>query len=269
VAFFHDKLKTASISINFTKSMELENLLQKIGLNSKEAKVYLASLQLGQDTVFNIAKKAEIKRSTCYVVMDSLIEKGFVSTLKTPKALLFIPQPPDKLLEVLNDKEESLKEALPELVSLFNVSPQKPKIQVFQGKSGIETVYREITKSLGGSEVLAFSDMLHFKDAYQDLLDKWYKLMKNKRFKSREIINHNSFSNAYIKRVRQNKNPNHQVRFFPKDKMILNNDNLIYENKLAIFSTKKELFVILIEHPAIVNTYRVLFDMAWKDAQKS
>jgi sugar-specific transcriptional regulator TrmB len=248
--------------------MELENLLQKIGLTPKESKVYLSSLQLGQDTAFNIAKKAEIKRSTCYVILDSLIEKGFITILKTKKALLFIPQEPAKLLEFFKEKEDLLKEALPELIGLFNLSPQKPKIQVFQGKTGIETIYQEVIDSLKKSEVLIFGTLEHFKNAYQNPMKRWQKATKNKRFKVREIITQEKFNIKYLKQIKENKNPDHQIKVLPKDKKIFDNDNIVYANKLAIFSTKKELFVVLIESPSIVNTYRILFDLAWHSAKR-
>lgn len=248
--------------------MELENLLQKIGLTPKESKVYLSSLQLGQDTAFNISKKAEIKRSTCYLVLDSLVEKGFITTLKTKKVLLFIPQAPEKLLEIFKQKEISLKEALPELVGLFNLSPQKPKIQVFQGKTGVESIYQEVINSLKKSEVLIFGTLEHFRNAYQNPMKKWQKATKNKRFKIREIITQEKFDIKYLKQIKENKNPNHQIKVLSKDKKIFDSDNIVYENKLAIFSTKKELFVIVIESPAIVNTYRILFDLAWQSVKR-
>lgn len=245
--------------------MELENILQKIGFTPKEAKVYLACLQLGKDTAFNIAKKAEIKRSTCYVILESLVEKGFVNTLKTKKALFFIPQEPAKLLASFKDKELTLKEALPELLGLFNLRAQKPKIQVFEGRTGIASIYREIIDCLRKSEVLCFGTIGHFID-YQIQMKKWQKATKNKRFKIREILTLDKFDIEYFRQIKENKNPNHQIRFLPKDKEIFDNDNIIYGNKIAIFSTKKELFVILIESPAIVNTYRILFDLAWQKA---
>ncbi len=99
-------------------------------------------------------------------------------------------------------------------------------------------------------------------------MKKWYKATKNKRFKIREIITQEAFSTNYFKKIKENKNLNHQIKFLAKDKKIFDNDNIIYANKLAIFSTKKELFVILIESPAIVNTYRILFDLAWQSAKK-
>ena len=39
-----------------------ENELQQLGLSEKEAKVYLASLELGSTSVLEISKKAGLKR---------------------------------------------------------------------------------------------------------------------------------------------------------------------------------------------------------------
>ena len=41
----------------------LEKILKNIGLNEKEAKIYLALLELGKSKVPEIAKKAELKRT--------------------------------------------------------------------------------------------------------------------------------------------------------------------------------------------------------------
>ncbi|MBU2235559.1 helix-turn-helix domain-containing protein, partial [Patescibacteria group bacterium] len=47
--------------------MNLETSLIQFGLNSKEASVYLAALELGGSPVLKIAKKAELKRPTVYL----------------------------------------------------------------------------------------------------------------------------------------------------------------------------------------------------------
>ena len=50
--------------------------LQQIGLTEKEAKVYLAALELGEKAVQVIAQKAGVNRATTYFILESLIEKG-------------------------------------------------------------------------------------------------------------------------------------------------------------------------------------------------
>lgn len=47
-----------------TDAKTLENKLKELGLADKEARVYLASLELGSDTVQNIAKKSGVNRAT-------------------------------------------------------------------------------------------------------------------------------------------------------------------------------------------------------------
>ena len=57
------------------------NLLSSIGLQQKEAKVYLALLELEQGTVSKIAKLSGLKRPTIYLILDDLIKNGYVTEL--------------------------------------------------------------------------------------------------------------------------------------------------------------------------------------------
>jgi|SRR3989344_829968 len=68
--------------------MLYEKELQALGLSEKEAKVYLAALVLGPDTVQNIAKKAGINRPTAYLQIESLKEKGIISEVEKDKKIL-------------------------------------------------------------------------------------------------------------------------------------------------------------------------------------
>ena len=71
-------LKSAILSSSMANNLELE--LQHIGLNEREAKVYLAALELGPSPVQKIAQRAGIPRATVYLVLDDLRSKGFVTT---------------------------------------------------------------------------------------------------------------------------------------------------------------------------------------------
>lgn len=249
--------------------MELETILINSGLESKEAKVYLSCLQLGQETAFNIAKKSELKRPTVYVILNSLAEKGLVTVIKTQKATLYSPIHPQRLISSLKRKEQALEKALPDLETIYNVRPQKPKIQILEGKTGIASIYGEIIESLKKSkEILSFGSLSHFQTGYQDLLKNWFRETKNKKYKVREIINQEKFDLDYIQLIQKNKNPNHQIKIMPKNEGFVNNDNFIYENKIAIFSVQKDLFVILIESKDLADSYRRLFNLAWHSAKE-
>lgn len=58
------------------KLMTINKSLEQLGLVGKKADVYLASLELGSASVIEIAKKAGVKRTTCYDILFEL-EKWF------------------------------------------------------------------------------------------------------------------------------------------------------------------------------------------------
>lgn len=116
-----------------------------------------------------------------------------------------------------------------------------------------------------GKEVIYFGSTAHFLTEYKSFLDLWVKEMKNKRSRARELLVREELEGYdYLDKIRENNNPNHQIRFFPPGVKFTENDNMIFGNKLAIFSLKKEVFVILIESENITDSYRNLFEMAWK-----
>jgi len=58
--------------------MDLDKSLEKLGLNGKKADVYLAALELGKARVIEIAKKAGVKRTTCYDILLDLERQGLI-----------------------------------------------------------------------------------------------------------------------------------------------------------------------------------------------
>jgi sugar-specific transcriptional regulator TrmB len=87
----------------------LKEQLEKIGLADKEAKVFLASLELGSSAVQEIAKKADINRATTYVIIEKLMKKGLMSSVEKGKKTYFQTEDPKRLLKLLEEQEEDLK----------------------------------------------------------------------------------------------------------------------------------------------------------------
>lgn len=246
--------------------MNIEKVLKIIGLKDKEARVYFASLQLGQDTAYNIALKSGLKRPTVYFILERLLEKGFVSVKRTPKAAYFTAISPFKLLLKIDKQKDALEKALPELDQFYRAQSHKPNVQVYEGKEGIELIYYEMAENVRkGKEVIYFGSTAHFLSEYKPFLDIWIKEMKNKSAHARELLVKEELEGYdYLDKIRENNNPNHQIRFFPPGVKFTENDNIIFGNKLAIFSLKKEVFVILIESENITESYRNMFEIAWK-----
>ena len=139
----------------------IKEKLIALGLTEKEARVYLALSELGSAVVSDIAKKAEIHRSTTYVILEALAKRGLVVAVKQRGATLYRGTPPDQLVRHFEGTAkqyaglvDAAKKLLPDLKTLQRAQKEngnkrsRPKVQLFEGAEGIRTVYEDTLSSL-------------------------------------------------------------------------------------------------------------------------
>lgn len=130
--------------------------LKNLGLSEKEAKVYLALLQLGPATPYQIAKKAELKRPTAYVIAEELVEKSLIVHVPGEDKRRYIAKSPESFIEEREEKLRAAKQILPELKSFQKGTAEKPSILYFEGVEGIRQGYWHRQKELHNKEVVGF-----------------------------------------------------------------------------------------------------------------
>ena len=147
----------------------IKEKLREFGFSEKEANVYLALLEAGSAVASDIAKKAGIKRSTAYVVLDSLTERNLVHTTARRGIQVYQAAPPKQLVEHLRGMADhyakladAAKEVLHELPSPSAASVSAPKIRFFEGTKGINTVYEDTLASL--EEIRVHAAFTHGED---------------------------------------------------------------------------------------------------------
>jgi sugar-specific transcriptional regulator TrmB len=127
---------------------QLLKQLVNFGLSEKEAKVYLALLELEMATVFEVAKQSGINRSSAYVVLETLKKKGFVGISDDKKIRNYIAASPETLLhsaKAAAKKQEETKSGietiLPELKALHKGTKRRPIVKIFEGENAAREVY--------------------------------------------------------------------------------------------------------------------------------
>lgn len=251
--------------------MELIPNLTKLGLSENQAKVYLASLQLGADTVQNIARYALLKRPTVYLLLDDLVSLGLMSKTQKNHKTVFLPTDPQHLLDKIHTQEKIIGGLLPNLQALYNVNPEKPSIKIAERVDGVRNVYNTIFNYFvnhKNEELLIFGALkdasAHFKE---EVVDYFYTIMAQTLNPIREIGNDDVETRRYYRRSFR-LNPRHTIRLISGDGQFIQTDNMLYGNTLVIFSVHEQIFAITIESPTIAETYRTMFNMAWRSGKK-
>ncbi len=130
--------------------------LKSLNLTDKEARVYLALLELGPSTPYRIAKRARLKRPTAYVIAEELAEKGLVIQVTGEKNKMYMARSPETYFEEAENKLRDAKKILPELLALQKKTSEKPTILYFEGVDGIKQAYEYRLKEFYGKEIVGF-----------------------------------------------------------------------------------------------------------------
>jgi len=121
--------------LSFYRIIMDENLLitlQNYGLSEKEARVYLTVLELGTSVASTIARRAELNRVTTYTLLEDLKRDGIVNETTKEGVKYYSVISPDILLKQREQKYESFKEKVPELLAMADKLGNKTKVQFFE-----------------------------------------------------------------------------------------------------------------------------------------
>ena len=114
-------------------SKQIQHILEAVGLNSKESKLYIAGLQLGNAPASAYAKKVRLNRITAYTVLEGLVRRGYFTTMKKVQAKWYAPVAPENLSVEARKNAEALDHALPELRSFQGAEQRRPHVRFFEG----------------------------------------------------------------------------------------------------------------------------------------
>jgi len=232
--------------------------LEKIGLSPNEIKCYSILLKEGSASANEISRKSGVHRVSVYDALRGLREKGLISQITKANKFLFEAGNPEKILEMIKEKEEALnniKELVPLLVQDFNSAKEKQEIHSFKGLAGIKTILQDMLNSK--TEILDFGAEYKVKEFLPYDYLKWDKERIKRRIKMRIIAN--------IK-IKPTKISLAEIKYVPSE-LHSSVSTYIFDNKVALIMWVENPLGILIEHKAVYESYKNYFQYLWKQAK--
>jgi HTH-type transcriptional regulator, sugar sensing transcriptional regulator len=242
--------------------MSLENDLKSIGLEEKEARVYLAALELGSTNIQNLTSKSGIKRSTVYEMLKSLKSQGLISETTKGKRKLIMASDPENLKRNIKAKEQLLSNILPSLVSLSNLNPTKPKIVFYEGKEGHREIFLDTLRAKDKTAYWISPIKSLIETVGHDFMDKYIEKRAGKGIWIKLI--HSLYEKKdYTFVLPDNyKKDLKKVRFTPLG-MDFPNIIAVYDNKTAVMSSNQEGFGFVVESKDYAQSMRIFHDLLW------
>lgn len=254
-------------------SKSIENILiaqdlAHFDLNEKEVRVFLSVLEKGASSVQEIADSTGFKRTSVYMYLDTLKEKGFIHETRKRRKKLYLAIKPEKikdLYEIKKIETEKLEMKLdPMIERILSYCPQEyeesyPSVSYFEGKTGLKKVYED---TLSGDHkyiytFTAWDDMLKVLPEY---LPEYVRRRAKKNIHSNCIAVSTQLAQKYAEK---DKEECRTTKFLPK-KAALSLETVIYGDKLAMLYFKEKYVGIIIENQQLVSSQRLIFESLWE-----
>lgn len=237
--------------------MDIQKPLKEAGLSEGETKVYLALLKLGSTTVNKIKEKTKIHRTTIYDFLEKLINKGLVNYVVQNNVNYYSATNPNKLLDLIKEKEDNIKEILPQLKHLAETKKEKITVGIYKGEEGFKTILNDMIRTK--KDIIAFGvNEEEFKKRFPFLMEQYFR--KEKENKIRERI----LTSEETKFIFKNKTITY--RFIPKN-FFNPTSIMIYGNKIVNLIWEP-FTIILIENTDLADNYKKHFEILWKTGNK-
>jgi sugar-specific transcriptional regulator TrmB len=117
----------------------MESILSDLGLSKNESKTYLSLLKYGSMQLKDLTKATDLYRQNVLDSLEKLQNKGLISITFKGKRRVYSAVSPSRLKVLLEEKKQKLENALPHLLSIA-AQAEKPKIDLFSGREGINTI---------------------------------------------------------------------------------------------------------------------------------
>lgn len=239
-------------------------LLANFGLKQKEAKVYFASLRLGQATVSKIAKEANVERSFVYLILYDLVKRGLVSSMEIRGKKQFRAISIESLRFLFEEKFERFKGFIPELKGLEK-SIHGQNVSFFEGREGILAILEDTLNQPPGSEILCYINVEGFWTKEHTLGDWYVKERIKRKISMRMIAPDNPETIWYVEKDKKHKR---ETQVVPADKFPFTAEIEVYGNKISIIDLHEgELVGVIIESEGVAKTQRMIFELAWLGAK--
>lgn len=98
--------------------MQVQKVIEHLGYSAPEAKVYLATLALGEAHVSDIALRAKLPRTSVQAIVDKLHKDGLLNFYVERRYKFWVAEHPERLLARLEQREHQMREMLPTLDTL-------------------------------------------------------------------------------------------------------------------------------------------------------
>lgn len=236
-------------------------MLKSIGLREEEARVYLAALELGPSSVWNIYLKCGIKRPTCYVILDDLVRRGLAIKSFDNKKTIYSVNDPSEIAKEFDRRREQFAQNLSQFEALSSKAAEKPAIRMYEGEEGIRQAYNLSLLEPENTEMLIYGSERVLK-AYPDFFKSYIQTRVKRKIRIKMLLA--NVPENYIQ-LESDAAELRETRFLPQEQFDPRAELDIYNDKIVnIAYSETAPFATVIESASMAYDEKQKFMILWE-----
>jgi hypothetical protein len=239
-----------------------EQILESLGLSKNEAKVYLALNKLGSAPAGKIAEVLKLHRTNIYDALDRLYKKSLVSHFTKDKVKVFSTTNPNALLNLLDDKRNSLQSILPSLALNHQISKIQTKTGIYEGIGAYKNqVYALLDFQ---KPILMYGIPKYASELTKTWVMNYHKERVLKKINMKHIYNAGAKERIDL----LNRLPYTEAKYLPKEYDSPVSTIICGSVVLICFWSLKPFLIIKIESEELSTSYERYFELLWSLAKE-
>jgi len=246
--------------------------LTRLGLNTYEAKAYLALLRRDSSTAAQAARLANVPRQRIYDVLASLVEKGLAST-RPGQVAKYVAVAPELALErLVSDQREQLADLerqtaalIEELSPAFHAGQEQDNpleyIEVLRDRRAINERFEELQAGIK-REILVFTKPPFARPPQENVEG-----MEVARTHTARTVYEISVLDdpAVAEGVRRFMDAGTEARFVERLplKLVIIDESIVMFGMDDPVANSDAVTIVVVEHPALAVTLKLAFEATW------
>lgn len=244
--------------------MNIEHQLFSLGFSENEVKVYLSLLRTSGNYVSNISKETKIERVSLYYVLELLTKKWLVSFITKNKTKFFVPEKPERIINIFKEKLNVAENLVPWLKMIENSLLNKPSFKYYEWIDWVKEILEEVFSS---KSIKSYANLSNFMNYNKELLNKYFEKIKKDNIKLNIILSYNDDVLKYLNNINENLENKINYSFINNHEFPFQYDVFITDKIVWIISLIDwEVVAIKIESKHYIDSQKAIFNLAWLGA---
>ncbi len=249
-------------------SLQLIQYLQYIGLSEKEIKVYTYLLSVDSAFPVHIARAIKLKRSTVYVILELLKDKGMIREVSQGKRCSYQAEDVERIRYYLEERKlkteeyiKNLDKVLPQLKATLRKKGEAPVIKFYEGELAVQESMNELVTHP------KFRTHIDYGVFSLEMVNELFRNKNLKRFFDQKITNNRIFKILYTAEegvLAINKEFEQEATVVDGKEFPISCDVSVFEDEVRFHMLGDTMYGILIKNPELAETLASLIKLAMK-----